>query len=155
MYWLYVLKNHTLWVDNAEFPADALQANEVGVCSKCEGTLTSVSYHPFFDRTMVVARCNKCETLYIEYYDSEWNWLEEIVLSQLENTGLAAKNIVRNFKELEEISMEKLRAVFTKSEVDAIYSKATEEERPVRQYLYRARKKYARFEELFNIRIEF
>ena len=48
--------------------------------------------------------------------------------------------------------MKKLEAVFSRGEIEALISRA-KDKTPVRQYLYRARKKYELFEEIFDLKL--
>jgi hypothetical protein len=61
--------------------------------------------------------------------------------------------IVDDYEGLEKIPIKALHAVFATGEIEAIFAKA-KNEKPIRQYLYRARKKYDLFEELFDIRLK-
>jgi hypothetical protein len=67
---------------------------------------------------------------------------------------LISNTIIDDLEGLEKISMKKLEAVFSKGETEALFASAKNES-PIRQYLYRARRKYALFEEIFEMRLEF
>ena len=49
--------------------------------------------------------------------------------------------------------MKQLSTIFSPAEIDAIFAKVRGE-KYIRQYLYRARKKYDYFEEVFGIKIQ-
>lgn len=61
--------------------------------------------------------------------------------------------IVNDYNGLKKIPIKMLEAVFPPKEIEALFAKA-KNEKPIRQYLYRARKRYDYFEELFDIRLE-
>ena len=95
-----------------------------------------------------------CGALYVNIYDSEWNWVDEAQVFLLPVSIPISNPIVDDNKGLEAISMKKLEAVFSRGEIDALFARA-KNETPIRQYLYRARKKYELFEEIFDLRLEF
>ena len=64
-----------------------------------------------------------------------------------------SNQIIDDWKGLETIPLKKLEAVFSRGEIEALFARA-KEETPIRQYLYRARKKYELFEEIFDMRLE-
>ncbi|MCL2863549.1 MAG: hypothetical protein FWE54_05640 [Methanimicrococcus sp.] len=61
-------------------------------------------------------------------------------------------DIINTFEELETIPKEQLEAVFSSTEIEAIFRKA-KNEKNIRQYYHRARMKYEKFENVFGIKI--
>jgi hypothetical protein len=112
----------------------------------------SLSYHAAGERNVVVTKCISCGDFYANIYDSGWNWLDEIPVSLLPIPIPVSNQIIDNWKGLEAIPMKKLEAVFSKGEIEALFARA-KDETPIRQYLYRARKKYKLFEEIFDIEL--
>jgi hypothetical protein len=64
-----------------------------------------------------------------------------------------SNKVINESKELEKLPLIKLQAVFSRGEIEALFAR-TRNETTIRQYLYRARKKYKLFEEIFDIRLE-
>lgn len=150
----YDLKNNNLYAEESQMPAYSLEKNEIGNCSNCDAILISLSYHSLKKTIIVVTKCAMCGALYVNIYDSEWNWVDEAPVFLLPVSIPISNPIVDDNKGLEAISMKKLEAVFSRGEIDALFARA-KNETPIRQYLYRARKKYELFEEIFDLRLEF
>ena len=112
----------------------------------------SLSYHSAGEKTVVVTKCISCGDFYANIYDSEWNWVDEVRVSLLPIPILISNQMIDDWKGLEAIPMKKLEAVFSKGEIEALVARA-KDETPVRQYLYRARKKYGLFEEIFDVKL--
>lgn len=165
MSYTYDPKNNILFHEKTELPLDGLEQNLIGVCSKCNADVYSVSYHKYDGQTSVAARCTNCEQMYAIIYDAFWNWIGEHAIdpngangdsehdaSSLETSGGSREDLNDDLKALHAIPTKKLETVFTPAEVDALFAKAAGK-KYVRQYLYRARKKYGDFLELFDIYI--
>lgn len=150
----YDLKSNNLHVEKNVIPAYSLEKNNIGNCSNCNATFISLSYHAVKENIIVVTKCTSCGTFYANIYDSKWNWMDEVSISLLPIRVLITNSIVDDLERLEKISIEKLEAVFSKGEIEALFASA-KHETPIRQYLYRARRKYALFEKIFEIRLEF
>lgn len=150
----YDLKTNIICIEENKMPAYSLEKNEMGNCSNCDSILTSLSYHSVEDTIVVVTRCSSCRAFFSNEYDSEWNWISEDPVSLLPIRIPISNPIIDDLEGLEKISMKKLEAVFSKGEIEALFASAKNES-PIRQYLYRARRKYALFEEIFDMRLEF
>lgn len=154
MEYKYNLKDNVLIIGKAEILPYSLEENGIGVCSSCESDLVSVSYHSFENNTIIVTRCPECGMMYANKYDIEWNWLEEAPISQFfsshqQNDPKASEDI----EVLENIPTKQLSTIFSPAEIGAMFAKARGD-KYIRQYLYRARKKYLDFEELFGIKLQ-
>jgi hypothetical protein len=57
------------------------------------------------------------------------------------------------FKDVSKVPMNKLTTIFSPSEIEAMIAKSLGE-KYVRQYLYRARKKYPKFRDVFGITLD-
>jgi hypothetical protein len=134
-------------------PAYSLEENEIGNCSNCDSMLISLSYHSVGETIVVVTKCVSCGAFYVNIYDSNWNWVDEAPVSLLPIPISISNQIIDDWKGLETIPLKKLEAVFSRGEIEALFARA-KEEIPIRQYLYRARKKYELFEEIFDMRLE-
>ncbi|MFZ2497772.1 MAG: hypothetical protein ACP5N0_09305 [Methanosarcina sp.] len=134
-------------------PAYSLEENEIGNCSNCDSMLISLSYHSVGETIVVVTKCVSCGAFYVNIYDSDWNWVDEAPVSLLPIPISISNQIIDDWKGLETIPLKKLEAVFSRGEIEALFARA-KEETPIRQYLYRARKKYELFEEIFDMRLE-
>jgi hypothetical protein len=151
--------NHTLYLDSVELPLHSQEENVIGTCSNCNSDVWSISYHVLNDNTVVAAKCIICDTVHAIMYDDLWNWLgEEIISTGLISGNNAASSTVTKAIEspdsdgllyLRSIPSKKLSAVFSPAEIEAMFFKASDQ-KYVRQYLYRARKKYHNFNELFD-----
>jgi hypothetical protein len=150
----YDLKANILYNDGQQVPAYSFDKNEMGNCSNCDGILISLSYHSVEDTSIVVTRCSSCGSFFANEYDSQWNWINETPVSLLPVRILISNPIIDDIEGLEKIPRTKLEAVFSRGEIEAIFASARNET-PIRQYLYRARRKYALFEEVFDLRLEF
>ena len=150
----YDLKANNLHVEKNVIPAYSLEKNNIGNCSNCDATFISLSYHAVGETIIVVTKCTSCGTFYANIYDSKWNWIDEIPISLLPIRIPITNPIIDDLQGLERISIEKLEAVFSKGEIEALFASA-KHETPIRQYLSRARRKYALFEKIFDIRLEF
>lgn len=150
----YDLQQNVLFKREYEFPAYSLEKNEIGTCSICDSPLLSLSYHSSEEQIFVTTKCVSCGAFYVNIYDSSWIWLDEAPLSLIPVPILLSNSSVNDLEELKSISLTKLKAVFSRGEIEALFARARAET-PIRQYLYRARKKYDLFEELFEIRLEF
>jgi len=151
----YDLKNNILHIDGMQVPSYNLEENEIGVCSKCDSDLVSVSYHSFNNTVIVVARCNACDVMYANIYDADWGWVDEVPTSQFFPSTRPQDNstTIGDIEALESIPMKQLRTIFSPAEVDAMFAIARGK-KYVRQYLYRARKKYGNFEEVFGFTLQ-
>jgi hypothetical protein len=134
-------------------PAYSLEENEIGNCSNCDSMLVSLSYHSVGETIVVVTKCVSCGAFYVNIYNSDWNWVDEAPVSLLPIPISISNQIIDDWKGLETIPLKKLEAVFSRGEIEALFARA-KEETPIRQYLYRARKKYELFEEIFDMRLE-
>lgn len=134
-------------------PAYSLEENEIGNCSNCDSMIISLSYHSVGETIVVVTKCVSCGAFYVNIYDSDWNWVDEAPVSLLPIPISISNQIIDDWKGLETIPLKKLEAVFSRGEIEALFARA-KEETPIRQYLYRARKKYELFEEIFDMRLE-
>ncbi|SFM29884.1 hypothetical protein [Methanolobus profundi] len=143
----YDIENNVMQIDDVDIHPHSLDTNFIGVCNNCNSDVSSISYHTYEEGMVVAGKCSLCDTIVAIMYDNEWNWQGEETISQF--FDIKSSN---NLKNLNSIDRKKLATVFTPAETDAMYAKARGE-KYVRQYLYRARKKYADFEELFGIHI--
>ncbi|MDD2439881.1 MAG: hypothetical protein PHD41_06705 [Methanosarcinaceae archaeon] len=150
----YDLQKKILFVGENKLPAYSLENNEVGSCSICDLPLLSLSYHSSEDRILVPTKCDFCGVFHVNIYSLGWIWLAEAPLSLVPIPIPLSNPCVNDLKGLEAISPIKLKAVFSEGEITALFTKARAET-PIRQSLYRARKKYAYFEELFELKLEF
>jgi hypothetical protein len=153
MEYSYDLNGNNLYIEESQIPAYSLEENEIGNCSNCDSMLISLSYHSVGEKIVVVTKCVSCGAFYVNIYDSEWNWIDEAPVSLLPIPILISNQIIDDCKGLEAIPIKKLEAVFSRGEIEALFARA-KDETPIRQYLYRARKKYELFEEIFNLRLE-
>lgn len=153
MEYSYDLNGNNLYIEESKIPAYSLEENEIGNCSNCDSMLISLSYHSVGEKIVVVTKCVSCGAFYVNIYDSEWNWIDEAPVSLLPIPILISNQIIDDCKGLEAIPIKKLEAVFSRGEIEALFARA-KDETPIRQYLYRARKKYELFEEIFDLRIE-
>ena len=151
----YDVENNCLLVDEKEITAYDIEENEIGACGDCQSELMSISYHSSETGTLVVSKCANCNAMCIVSYDSEWNWIEEIPITQFYSSTCDQEESVVNkeLELLESIPIKRLKCVFSQTELDSMFAKA-KGEKYVRQYLSRARKKYSDFEELFEIKLE-
>jgi hypothetical protein len=149
----YDLKNNILYLKESQIPAYSREKNEIGNCGDCDAILISLSYHSIEESIIIVTKCIFCGSFYANIYDSDWIWRDEIPVSLLPIRIPISNPIIDDIEELEKISIKKLEAVFSRGEIEALFASA-KNETPIRQYLYRARRKYALFETIFDIRIE-
>lgn len=143
----YDIEKNVMQVDSVNLEPQSIDMNFIGVCSHCDSNVVSISYHSYENGMMVAGKCNSCNKLFAIIYDKDWTWKDEELIFQffdVENSN--------NLKFLDEIDNKKLKAVFTPAEINAMYAKVRGE-KYVRQYLYRARKKYADFKDLFGLQI--
>ncbi len=141
----YDVENNIMQIDGIDLYPENLDRNFIGVCNICNSDVSSISYHVYDNGMVVAGRCNRCDLLHAIFYDDEWNWQGEEPISQFFDIKISS-----NIKFLDSIDRKKLETVFTPAEATAMYAKARGE-KYVRQYLYRARKKYNDFYELFGI----
>jgi Zn-finger nucleic acid-binding protein len=153
MEYRYDLTDNYLCIGESRISAYDLEENEIGSCSNCSAMLVSLSYHSVSETNVVVTRCVSCRAFYANVYDLEWSWIDEVPLSLLPIPITISNQVINDSKELEKLSIKKLQAVFSRGEIEALFAR-TRNETPIRQYLYRARKKYKLFEEIFDIRLE-
>ena len=153
MEYYYDLKEHNLYIGETQVPAYSLEENEIGNCSRCNSTLMSLSYHSEGETIVVATKCISCGSFYVNIYDSGWNWIDEAPLFLVPIPIQISSQVIDSCKDLEAIPIKKLEAVFSRGEIEALFARA-KDETPVRQYLYRARKKYELFEEIFDLRLE-
>lgn len=149
----YDLKTNSLYIEESRIPAYSLEKNEIGHCSNCDAIIMSLSYHSVGETIVVVTRCASCGAFYANVYDSGWNWIDETPVVLLPILIPISNQIIDDYKGLERISIKKLEAVFSRGEIEALFARA-KNETPIRQYLYRARKKYDLFEKIFDLRLE-
>jgi hypothetical protein len=150
----YDLNTNNIYIKESKISAYSLEKNEIGNCSSCDAILISLSYHSIRESIVVVTKCAACGAFYANIYDSEWNWVDEAYVTLIPIPIPIFSQIIDDFEGLERISMKKLESVFSKGEIEAIIAKS-KNENPIRQYLYRARKKYLLFEEIFDIKLDF
>ena len=150
----YDLSNNNIYVGENKISAYSLEKNEIGNCSSCDAIIISLSYHSIGENIVVVTKCAACGAFYANIYDSEWNWVDEAYISLLPITIPIFTQIIDDFEGLDKIPMKKLESVFSRGEIEAIFAKSRNEN-PIRQYLYRARKKYILFEEIYDIKLDF
>jgi len=149
----YELRGNNLFIGENRISAYSLEENEIGNCSRCDSTLMSLSYHSAGETIVVATKCISCGSFYVNIYDSGWNWVDEKPLALIPIPITISNRIIDSRKELEAIPIKKLEAVFSRGEIEALFARA-KDETPVRQYLYRARKKYELFEEIFDLKLE-
>lgn len=154
MEYSYDLQSKDLYIGKDRFPAYSLEKNDIGVCTTCNALLMSQSYHSTRTELIVVTKCTSCGSFYANIYDLKWNWTDEVSVSLHPVPIYVSNPVVNELKELEAIPMKKLEAVFSREEIKALFFRA-KGETSVRQYLYRARKKYELFEQLFEIQLDF
>ncbi|QLC49961.1 hypothetical protein HWN40_06730 [Methanolobus zinderi] len=163
MSYTYDPKNNTLFHKKTELPLDGLEKNFIGACSKCNADVFSISYHTYHDQNAVAAKCTNCGQMYAILYDALWNWTGEHMIRyncpNSANPEKESSHATENeyyectneeLKTLQSIPKKKLETVFTPAEIDTLFAKAAGKKH-VRQYLYRARKKFDDFNELFDI----
>ena len=163
MSYTYDPKNNILFHKKTELSLDGLEQNFIGACSKCNADVISISYHTNGDHTTVAAKCTNCGQMYAIIYDAFWNWIGEHSIdlrnpydapcqepNSITTTGECQEVLSDDFKDLQSIPTKKLLTVFTPAEIETMFAKAAGKKH-VRQYLYRARKKYDDFQELFGI----
>ncbi|MDO9517542.1 MAG: hypothetical protein Q7J10_05765 [Methanosarcinaceae archaeon] len=150
-------------MDEYQVPAYDIETNEMGVCSACGASLLSISYHSFDDKLIIVDTCPGCNSIYAHVYNTDWTWLDEIVISHFfsENNqgGDGGSGIIKervgasvSFQLLNSIPMKQLQTIFSPAEINAMFARAKGDE-CIRQYLYNARKKYGTFDDVFGITI--
>ncbi|WP_321417813.1 hypothetical protein [uncultured Methanomethylovorans sp.] len=171
MLFKYDSSNNFLQMDNTIFPSYDLIENPIGTCSFCDAQIISKSYHYLGDAIAVVAYCEKCGASFVNLYDQEWNWLSEQPISHFfsyqesdirdrdvkidEMAPRVEKSMVEDqyFTDISKVPMNKLTTIFSPSELEAMIAKSLGE-KYVRQYLYRARKKYQKFQDVFGITLD-
>lgn len=164
MKYTYDIKKKILQIEH-QIPATGSEENEVGTCSKCRYPIVSLSYHTINKESIIVGKCTKCGKLSANIYDQDWNWVSEIPNSHFSRdvtkagTSTPMKNEVEEGQQLsglellESIPEKQLHTVFSSTEITAMFARAKGES-CVRQYLYNARKKYQKFEDIFGFKIE-
>lgn len=150
---MYDLNGKNLYIEENRIPAYSLEKNEIGNCTSCDSTLMSLSYHSVGENIVVITQCVSCGAFYANIYDSCWNWVDEAQVILLPIPISISNPVIDSWEELEAIPIKKLEAVFSKGEIEALFARA-KDKTPVRQYLYRARKKYKLFEEIFDLKLE-
>ncbi|WP_367343699.1 hypothetical protein [Methanomethylovorans sp.] len=165
MLFKYDPSNNFLLVNNTIVPSYDLTENLIGTCSFCDAQIISQSYHDLDDNTAVVAYCEKCGASFINLYDREWNWISEQPISHFfsykESTarnaefqmGENSKRENSYYTDLTNVPMNKLTTIFSPSEIESMMAKSLGK-KYVRQYLYRARKKYEKFQDVFGITLD-
>ncbi|KAF5031725.1 hypothetical protein [Methanosarcina mazei] len=154
MEYKYDLNEKALYIEENRIPAYSMEKNEIGNCTGCDSILMSLSYHTAEENILVVTKCASCGAFYANIYDSDWNWVDEAQISLLPIPIPISNPVVDSWEDLKAIPIKKLEAVFSKGEIEALFARARDNT-PIRQYLYRARKKYGLFEEIFNLKLEF
>lgn len=160
--------NNYLQVDYTLVPSYDMTEKPIGLCSLCDAQIISKSYHDLGDNIAVVAFCDECGASFVNFYDKSWNWISEQPLSHFftyQEYNVIEKNhnkrnLVREkekpalkesyLKDLANIPLNKLNTIFSPAEIEAMKAKS-HGKKYVRQYLYRARKKYKKFYEVFDI----
>jgi len=161
MPYTYDLQNNILKAYEAELPLDNLEQNLIGTCSKCNADVVSISYHLQEDKIVVAARCSACGRMYAILYNKYWIWLGEHSLQEAASSvhqgpdapaavGEENAQLSEELLSLQAIPLKKLETVFTQAEIKTLFAKASGK-KYVRQYLYRARKKYPELREIFDI----
>ncbi len=153
MEYKYDLNEKALYIEENRIPAYSLEKNEIGNCTSCDSVLMSLSYHSIGENIVVVTKCVSCGAFYANIYDSDWNWADEAQIMLLPIPIPISNPVIDSLEELEAIPIKKLEVVFSKGEIEALFARA-KDKTPVRQYLYRARKKYKLFEEIFNMKLD-
>lgn len=170
MLFKYDSSNNFLQVDNTIVPSYDLTENPIGTCSFCDAQIISQSYHDLGDNIAVVAYCEECGASFVNMYDKEWNWLSEQPISHFftyqesdaqtkdpqigerkSNAGSVNEEVY--YTDLTKVPMNKLTTIFSPSEIESMIAKSLGE-KYVRQYLYRARKKYKKFQDVFGITLD-
>lgn len=161
----YDLKNNVLCIDENQLPEHSIENNEVGICSSCGANLLSISYHTFNEDLVIVSKCGNCGLFYANIYDNNWIWLDEAVISHFSDDicnndakcnpiGCGSDDVINEkLQSLKNIPMKQLTTIFSSAEITAIFARVNGDE-CVRQYLYNARKKYDKFEDVFGIAID-
>lgn len=160
-----------LFDEDLLLPADH-DIDEIGVCTKCSGQLKSLSGHfkkdkmPASAEHIIVSACTVCSAVFVNIYDSNWSWINDaepelVDLSVLSDQKNETKttffipvyyDVINTAEELNKIPKEQLLTIFSKTEIEALFQKAGNE-KYIRQYYHRAKKKYQKFEEIFGIKI--
>lgn len=171
MLFKYDSSNNYLQVENTIVPSYELTENPIGICSFCDAQIISKSYHNFDNNIAVVAYCEECAATFVNLYDKEWNWLSEQPIShffsyqesdlQERDTQKLERKLHKGVPQSKEIyytdltmvPINKLSTIFSPSEIEAMAAKSLGE-KYVRQYLYRARKKYHKFQDVFGITLD-
>jgi hypothetical protein len=153
MEYKYDLNENALYIEENKIPAYSLEKNEIGNCTSCDSVLISLSYHTADENIVVVTKCTSCGAFYANIYDSNWNWVDEAQIILIPIPIPISNPVIGSLEELESIPIKKLEAVFSKGEIEALFARA-KDKTPIRQYLYRARKKYSLFEEIFNLKLD-
>lgn len=157
----YDTNESVLYVNRYIIPAYKFEKNEIGSCSSCNSELSSISYHIYKNCYLVVTECISCKTLYLNIFNNSWDWQNEIPINLVNDIpadktdDLNSQNNIETNEELEmlnNIPIKQLEAIFSPTEIEAMFAKARGNEY-VRQYLYRARKKYQDFEDVFGIKL--
>ncbi|ADI73957.1 conserved hypothetical protein [Methanohalobium evestigatum Z-7303] len=161
----YHIETGTLYINGYITPAYKFEKNEIGTCSTCNFEMVSISYHIYKNCYLVVTECVSCKKLYLNIFNNKWDWQNEIPLKMLNSKSLKQSEDVKSqknntndidgYNELEmlnNIPVKQMRTIFSPTEIEAMFAKARGEEY-TRQYLYRARKKYQDFEDVFGIRL--
>lgn len=129
--------------------------NLVGFCTSCEGALESEAYYRSRGCWFVAVRCRGCGQRLLIEYGPDWSWKGDRPLIEAPREAKAVEGKAAGGPvpvRVSDLPKEMLDAVFTKAEIRDMI--ACQEGRPfVRQNLYRARAKYERFEQLFNIKL--
>lgn len=153
MEYSYDLRENYLWLEENKIPAYSLEENEIGNCSNCNAMISSLSYHAADEAIIVVTKCPSCGSFFANSYDPEWNWMDEAPVSLLPISIPIINQSISDWEGFAAIPMKKLEVIFSRGEIEALISRAKNES-PIRQYLYRARKKFDLFEEIFDLRLE-
>lgn len=153
MEYRYDLNEKTLYIEEDRISAYSQEKNEIGNCTNCDSILMSLSYHSAGENVAVITKCISCGAFYANIYDSDWNWVDEVQVALLPIPVPISNPVINSWERLETVPIKKLEAVFSKGEIEALFARA-KDKTPVRQYLYRARKKYGLFEEIFDLKLE-
>lgn len=154
----YNPEKHLLWIADELYYPEKHDVGDIGYCIQCGNELRTLGFHIIGSHYGIVAKCTSCNRLLLSIYDSDWNWCKEMELvstNRVPSIRIGASELsgLSGYNLLESIPENALKTIFSPREIEAMFSKA-KGEKYVRQYLYNARKKYARFAEIFGIFID-
>lgn len=160
MKYKYDFENNFLQVNNSIIPSYDLNSHSIGFCTSCDAEMVSKSYHNIEENIAVVSYCTSCDEVVVNFFDNKWNWLNEEHISDFFSYREVKKpfssltnDLLKGpvyYTNISKVPMNKLQVIFSTAEITAMQNKSNNE-KYVRQYLYRARKKYKHFEDVFEI----